>query len=74
MDPCIVSVSQFLLPYLDQDHLEALTFASIGLIKGSATAFTMIIRAAEIIVSSVGLAFLIKKGFNVMEEKFHPVK
>ncbi len=54
--------------------IQSAAFASIGLIKGSATAFTMIIRAAEIIVSSVGLAFLIKKGFNVMEEKFHPVK
>jgi uncharacterized protein (TIRG00374 family) len=51
--------------------MQSAAFISIGLAKGSATAFTMIIRAAEIIVSSVGLAFLIKKGFNVMDEKFN---
>jgi uncharacterized protein (TIRG00374 family) len=51
--------------------IQSAAFGSIGLAKGSATAFTMIIRAAEIIVSSVGLVFLIKKGFNVMEEKFN---
>ncbi|MFA5086965.1 MAG: lysylphosphatidylglycerol synthase transmembrane domain-containing protein [Candidatus Paceibacterota bacterium] len=50
--------------------IQAAAFSSFGLQASVATAFTMIIRAGEIIVSLFGLAFLIKKGFNVMEEKF----
>lgn len=45
-------------------------FTSLNLTASMATAFTMIIRTAEIIVSSVGLAFLIKTGFNLVGGKF----
>jgi len=45
-------------------------FTSLGLMASMATAFTMIIRAGEIIVSSVGLIFLIKTGFNLLGGKF----
>jgi uncharacterized protein (TIRG00374 family) len=45
-------------------------FTSLGLTASMATAFTLIIRAAEIIVSSVGLIFLIRTGFNLVGDKF----
>jgi len=45
-------------------------FTSLGMTASTATAFTMIIRAAEIVVSSVGLVFLIKTGFNLAGDKF----
>lgn len=45
-------------------------FTSLGMTASMATAFTMIIRAAEIVVSSVGLVFLIKTGFNLVGDKF----
>lgn len=45
-------------------------FTSLGLTASTATAFTLIIRAAEIIVSSIGLVFLIKTGFNLLGDKF----
>jgi len=44
-------------------------FTSLGLAASTATAFTMIIRAGEIVVSSVGLIFLIKTGFNLLGNK-----
>jgi hypothetical protein len=33
------------------------------------TAFTMILRASEIIVSTVGMAFLLRTGFKLAETK-----
>jgi len=33
------------------------------------TVFTMILRAAEIVVSSVGMAFLLGTGFKLAESK-----
>ena len=46
--------------------IQAAAFGSFGLQASMATAFTMIIRAGEVIVSIFGLVFLIKKGFNIM--------
>lgn len=51
--------------------IQAAAFSSFGLEAYTATAFAMIIRAGDIIVSLFGLAFLLKKGFNVMEKKFN---
>jgi len=45
-------------------------FTSLGLLGSTATAFTLIIRAAEIIVSTVGMVFLIRTGFNMAGDKF----
>jgi hypothetical protein len=45
-------------------------FTSLNLTASMATAFTMIIRAGEIIISSVGLIFLIRTGFNLLGGKF----
>jgi len=44
-------------------------FTSLGLTASMATVFTMIIRAGEIVVSSVGLIFLIRTGFNLLGNK-----
>jgi hypothetical protein len=44
-------------------------FTSLGLTASMATVFTMIVRAGEIIVSSVGLIFLIRTGFNLLGNK-----
>lgn len=54
-----------------QEVIQAAAFISLNFEVSIAAAFTMIIRAGEIIVSLLGLAFLAKKGFNVMEEKFN---
>jgi len=40
-------------------------FRSIGLPASMAAAFTLIIRAAEIILSLFGLVYLIRMGFNL---------
>jgi uncharacterized protein (TIRG00374 family) len=51
--------------------IQSAGFSALGLEISIATAFTMIIRAAEIILSLLGLAFLVKKGFNIMEERLN---
>ncbi|MFA5013143.1 MAG: lysylphosphatidylglycerol synthase transmembrane domain-containing protein [Candidatus Paceibacterota bacterium] len=51
--------------------IQTVAFISINIPEAMATAFTMIIRASEIILSSVGLFFIVKKGFNVLTEKFN---
>ena len=45
-------------------------FTSLNMTASMATAFTMILRTAEVIISSVGMAFLIKMGFNLVGGKF----
>ncbi len=52
------------------EAIQIYAFSSMGLTASMATAFTMIIRAAEIIVSTVGLVFLIRMGFNLVGTKF----
>ncbi len=54
-----------------QEVIQAAAFLSLDFEVSVAAAFTMIIRAGEILVSLLGLAFLAKKGFNVMEERFN---
>ncbi|MDD5569414.1 MAG: lysylphosphatidylglycerol synthase transmembrane domain-containing protein, partial [Candidatus Pacebacteria bacterium] len=51
--------------------IQIVAFSSIGLAAATATAFTMIIRGCEVLVSLTGLAFIIKKGFNILGEKFN---
>lgn len=51
--------------------IQAASFSSLGMEASAATAFTMIIRASEIILSLIGLAILLKKGFNIMDDKFN---
>ncbi|MFA5009248.1 MAG: lysylphosphatidylglycerol synthase transmembrane domain-containing protein [Candidatus Paceibacterota bacterium] len=54
-----------------QEVIQAAAFLSLDFEVSVAAAFTMIIRAGEILVSLLGLAFLAKKGFNIMEERFN---
>lgn len=52
------------------EAIQYYAFTSLGLLGSTATAFTLIIRAAEIIVSTVGMVFLIRTGFNLVGDKF----
>ncbi len=52
------------------EAIQAAAFVSIGLTASMAAAFTLIIRAAEVLVSSFGLVYIIKTGFNLMGDKF----
>jgi uncharacterized protein (TIRG00374 family) len=52
------------------EAIQAAAFISIGLTASMAAAFAMIIRTAEVIISSVGLIYLAKTGFNFMNNKF----
>ena len=54
-----------------QEVIQAAAFLSLDFEVSVAAAFTMIIRAGEILVSLLGLAFLAKKGFNIMKERFN---
>jgi uncharacterized protein (TIRG00374 family) len=51
--------------------IQSAAFSTLSLPISTATAFTMIIRAAETILSLLGLVFLVKKGFNIMEERLN---
>jgi len=51
------------------EAIQYFAFKSLGLSVSMATVFTMIIRAAEIVVSSVGMIFLIKAGFKLLGKK-----
>jgi len=51
------------------EAIQLFSFSSLGLLGSISTAFTMILRAAEIIVSSVGMAFLLGTGFKLAESK-----
>jgi uncharacterized protein (TIRG00374 family) len=51
------------------EAIQYFAFISLGLLGSMSTVFTMIIRAAEIIVSSVGMAFLLGTGFKLAESK-----
>jgi hypothetical protein len=51
------------------EAIQYFAFTSLGLLSSMSTAFTMILRAAEIIVSSVGMAFLLGTGFKLAESK-----
>ncbi len=50
--------------------IQVFAFTALGMGASTATAFTMIIRAAEIIVSTLGLVFIIRTGFNLVGGKF----
>jgi len=51
------------------EAIQYFAFKSLGLSVSMATVFTMIIRAAEIVVSSFGMIFLIKAGFKLLGKK-----
>lgn len=51
--------------------IQTASFEALKMEASMATAFTMIIRACETIISLVGLAILLKKGFNIMEDGFN---
>jgi uncharacterized protein (TIRG00374 family) len=51
------------------EAIQFYAFTSLGLLPSMATVFTMIIRGAEIIISLVGIFFLIKTGFNLVGNK-----
>jgi len=51
------------------EAIQYFAFGSLGISTSIVTAFTMIIRAAEIILSSIGMIFLIKTGFNFLDKK-----
>jgi len=52
------------------EAIQAAAFVSIGLTASMAAAFALIIRAAEVFISSFGLIYIIKTGFNLMGDKF----
>ncbi|MDD5555542.1 MAG: lysylphosphatidylglycerol synthase transmembrane domain-containing protein [Candidatus Pacebacteria bacterium] len=52
------------------EAIQAAAFLSIGLTASLAAAFALIIRAAEVLISSFGLIYIIKTGFNLMSNKF----
>jgi len=51
------------------EAIQYFAFGSLGIPVSIVTAFTMIIRGAEIIISSLGIVFIIKTGFNFLENK-----
>jgi hypothetical protein len=51
------------------EAIQFYAFTSLGLLGSTATVFTLILRAAEIVVSSVGMAFLLRTGFKLAESK-----
>lgn len=51
------------------EAIQYFAFSSLGISISMVTAFTMIIRAAEVIISSIGIIFLIKTGFNFLGRK-----
>ena len=52
------------------EAVQIFAFAAMGLQASMATAFTMIIRAAEIVVSTLGLVFIVRTGFSLVGSKF----
>jgi uncharacterized protein (TIRG00374 family) len=52
------------------EAMQMFAFTAMALPASMATAFTLIIRAAEIVVSSLGLVFIIRTGFNLVGSKF----
>ncbi|HNY36280.1 MAG TPA: lysylphosphatidylglycerol synthase transmembrane domain-containing protein [Candidatus Pacearchaeota archaeon] len=51
------------------EAIQYYAFTSLGLLASTATVFTLIIRAAEVIVSSIGMMFLLRTGFKLAESK-----
>lgn len=51
------------------EAIQYFAFGSLGLPVSIVTAFTMIIRGAEVIISSIGIIFILKTGFNFLGNK-----
>lgn len=51
------------------EAIQFFAFTSLGLSGSMSTVFAMILRAAEVIVSSVGIIFLLRTGFKLAENK-----
>lgn len=52
------------------EAIQVFAFKSLGLGVSTATAFTMIIRGAELIIALVGLAILFRLGFVLLKDNF----
>ena len=50
-----------------QDGLQAFAFGALGIGASFGTAFTLIIRAAEIAVALIGMIFLFQLGIKIFE-------
>lgn len=50
--------------------IQYFAFKSLGIDVSLTTIFTMIIRTSEVIVSLLGIVFLLKTGFNFLSNKF----
>lgn len=50
--------------------IQIAAFRAVNLTASMAAAFTLIIRAAEIILSSFGLIYIVKMGFNLMNNTY----
>lgn len=53
------------------EAVQIFAFTAMGLSGSMATAFTMIIRAAEIVISTLGLIFIIRAGFGLVGSKIN---
>lgn len=51
------------------EAIQYFAFGALGIPVSIVTAFTMIIRGAEVIISSIGIIFIIKTGFNFLGNK-----
>jgi uncharacterized protein (TIRG00374 family) len=52
------------------EAIQAAAFVSIGLTASMAAVFALIIRATDVIISSIGLVYVVRFGFNLMSNKF----
>ena len=50
--------------------IQIAAFRAVNLTASMAAAFTLIIRAAEIVLSSFGLIYIVKMGFNLMNNTY----
>jgi len=51
-----------------QDGVQAFAFGALGLGAGVGTAFTLIIRTAELLIALIGIAFLFRLGIKIFED------
>lgn len=65
---CMVPIPAAIGSY---EIMQSFVFENIGLTSSMATAFSMIIRSAEVIVSVLGLFYVIKAGFNFVGSKLN---
>lgn len=52
-----------------QELIQAFAFSGLGISLGTSTAFTMILRSGDIVVSLIGLALVVKTGYQFFKAK-----